>query len=99
VVTGIFYRRDGLPVQGLVRFTPGRLWVVVDTITWACLAPTVSLEDGRFTALLTATDSDSIPFTYLLETPAGVYETYVPFAEDEYHLPDLISHHGVKLAS
>jgi hypothetical protein len=101
VVTGSFVTvHHEQPVQGLVRFTPARLWVVCDGITWACLAPEVVVgRDGRFTTYLTATDNDSVPFTYLVQTPAGAYETFVPWAEDGYSLKDLLGRHGCRLTT
>lgn len=88
------------PVQGLVRFTPGRLWVVYEGITWACLAPTITVgPSGKFVAYLTATDADSVPFTYTVETPAGAWVTYVPWAENGYSLRDLLKMHGDRIPS
>ena len=99
IVTGSFIQR-GRPVQGLVRFIPSRLWVVVDGITWACLAPEVPLDEfGHFAVLVTATDADPVPWTYALETPAGSFECYVPWAKHSYALPALLSRHGVRIAS
>lgn len=98
MVTGSFFR-SGKPVQGLVRFLPSRLWVVVNSITWACLAPTLELEHGRFMAYLTATDNDPVRFTYVVQTPAGTYETYAPYLYQPYTLPELLTEHGVRLHS
>lgn len=93
-VTGSFQRKDGRPVQGLVRFTPSRLWVVVKDITWACLAPEVQLaEDGSFSVQVTPTDTDSVWWRYLIETPAGWWEVSVPHNEAGYTLKGLVGEH------
>jgi hypothetical protein len=100
VITGTFINQRQRPVKGLVRFTPSRLWVVRDGITWACLAPRVWLaNDGGFVTMVTATDNDSVPFTYHIETPAGEFEAYVPWQETGYSLPDLLHRHGVRIAT
>lgn len=92
-VTGSFQHKDGRPVQGLVRCTPSRLWVVVDDTTWACLAPDVAVEpDGSFVARLTATDNDAIGWHYHLDTPAGPFDIEVP-AGAGYSLKGLVGEH------
>jgi hypothetical protein len=97
MITGSFTTSQGRPVQGLVRFIPSRLWVVVDNITWACLAPTIQTgRDGSFTAWVTATDNDAVPWTYQVETPAGIWTTYIPWIASGYALPDLLHGHGVE---
>jgi hypothetical protein len=92
-ITGSFARK-GTPVQGLVRFTPRRLWVVRAGTTWACLAPEVRLApDGSFVARVTATDNDAIMWTYLIDTPAGRFETYVPWSQAGWSLRELVHEH------
>jgi hypothetical protein len=92
-ITGSFVHKNGRPVQGLVRFTPSRSWVVVDAITWACLAPTVAIEpDGSFVAVVTATDNDSVPWFYIVEAPGGPYDIEVP-AGTGYSLRGLLDEH------
>jgi len=92
-VTARFTRNDE-PVQGLVRFTPSRLWVVRDGITWACLAPEVRLsEDGSFTVEVTPTDTDPVWWRYLIETPAGWWEASIPHNEAGYTLRGLVGEH------
>ena len=94
VVSGSFISKNGKPGQGLVRFTPSRLWVVQDGITWACLAPDVQLDaDGSFVARVTATDTDTIPWTYYVYTPAGCYEVYTPWNDAGWSLRELIRGH------
>lgn len=93
VISGSFVRNE-LPVQGLVRFTPSRLWVVQERIAWACLAPEVYLDsDGSFVARVTATDNDAIPWTYYICTPAGCFETYVPGNDAGWSLRELLHEH------
>jgi hypothetical protein len=97
VVVGSFAYPSGTPVQGLVRFTPSRLWVVMDGITWACLAPEAKLDPtGRFRVELTATDNDPVPFTYLIETPAQDFACYVPYQVLPYTLRQLAHEHCVR---
>jgi hypothetical protein len=93
VVSGSFVH-DEQPAQGLVRFTPSRLWVVQDGITWACLAPEVVLgRDGSFVAQVTATDTDTVPWYYYISTPAGCFQCYVPWNEAGWSLRELIREH------
>jgi hypothetical protein len=94
-VTGSLLYRNGMPVQGLVRFVPSRLWVVCDGITWACLAPEVYLsKDGSFSVKVTPTDTDVVWWQYLIELPGGVgYEVSVPASEAGYTLKGLIGEH------
>lgn len=92
-VTGSFANHDR-PVQGLVRFTPGRLWVVASNITWACLAPEVWLDpDGSFVAQVTPTDTDAIMWTYKVCTPAGCWLVYIPTNDAGWSLRELIYEH------
>jgi hypothetical protein len=93
-VSGSFVRNE-LPVQGLVRFTPSRLWVVQqDGTAWACLAPDVQLgPDGSFVAQVTATDSDGIMWHYDVCTPAGHYHVYIPWCDAGWSLRELIHGH------
>ena len=92
-VTGSFHR-NGQPVQGLVRFTPSRLWVVHGGITWACLAPEVMLSaDGSFSVQVTPTDSDPVWWRYVIETPAGWWEVSIPACEVGVTLKGLIGEH------
>ena len=79
-VTGSLVHHNGKPVQGMVRFTPNRLWVVHGDTTWACLAPEVQLEpDGSFTVQVTPTDTDAIWWRYKIELPGGwSYEASIP---------------------
>lgn len=91
VVTGSFSQR-GRPVDGWVRFTPSRLWVIERGVAWACLAPTVQLELGGFAALLTPTDSDSVPWYYVVETPAGTFKISLSGQASTYELRELVEH-------
>src|SRR5438045_8996669 len=100
IISGSFVNHREQPVQGLVRFTPSRLWVVQDDITWACLAPTMVLDrEGRFVTAVTATDNDSVPWVYRIETPAGVFESYVPWSPHDYCLPELLRTHGSQIVT
>ena len=93
-VTGTLQHRGGLPVQGLIRFTPSRLWVVCDGIAWACLAPEVRLsQDGSFVVEVTPTDVDPIWWRYLIETPAGWWEVSVPQNVLGHTLKGLVGEH------
>lgn len=93
-VAGSFQHRDGSPVQGVVRFTPSRLWVITGGIAWACLAPVVWLDaDGKFSVQVTPTDIDAIMWRYYVETPAGGWEVSVPQSEAGYSLRGLIDEH------
>jgi hypothetical protein len=90
-ITTQFTRGNSLPVQGLVRFTPSRLWVMHDGIAWACLAPEVELAaDGSFSVEVTPTDTDVVWWRYLVETPAGAWDLSVPYAEAGHTLRELI---------
>lgn len=94
IVTGSFQHKNYRPVQGQIRFTPSRLWVVRDNITWACLAPEVALcEDGSFSVEVTPTDTDAVWWRYLIETPAGAWSVSVPYCEAGYTLRGLIGEH------
>lgn len=96
LVTGSF-ARNGVPVRGPVTFTPCRLWVLQDGVHWACLAPRLWLDaEGSFTAFLTATNTDSVSWCYLVDTPAGRFSIQVPYSEVGYSLKELIdeSHPG-----
>jgi hypothetical protein len=93
VVSGSFFRQ-GQPVHGLVRFTPGRLWVMDQQVAWACLAPEVQLDHaGSFVVQVTATDNDAILWPYFIETPAGTFKVYIPWDECGYTLRGLINEH------
>jgi hypothetical protein len=93
-VTGSFHHKNGRPVQGLVRFTPGRLWVIEGTIAWACLAPEpVLAADGSFSVQLTPTNTDSVWWRYRVDTPAGSYEVSVPWVKTGYTLRELVDEH------
>jgi hypothetical protein len=92
-VTGSFWRHHR-PVTGLVRFTPERLWVVEDGITWATLGPVAEIgSDGTFTVALTPTDIDPIPWYYQVESPAGSFRIRVYRACAHYGLKELIDDH------
>lgn len=92
-LTGSF-ERNGQPVRGFLRFTPSRLWVVRDRTAWACLAPELAIEpDGSFVTRVTATDTDAIPWHYLVDTPAGLFQIEVPWSEDGYSLRGLVGEH------
>lgn len=79
------------PVSGLIRFTPERLWVIKDGITWATLSARARLdEDGAFCVELTPTDTDALWWHYLVETPAGGYRVRAPWSVDGHLLTDLI---------
>jgi hypothetical protein len=86
--------RGKTPVQGLVRFTPERLWVIDGGVPWATLAPWCELDDqGRFEVLLTATDTDNVPWYYTVETPAGAWRIRVFKQCPSYGLKELIVEH------
>jgi len=91
-LTGRF-TAHGRPVQGVVRCTPERLWVYQHDTHWASLAPEVPLVYGCFTVALTPTDADSVPWHYLIETPAGIYRVELRWREQPYHLKELIDAH------
>ena len=85
---------NGTPIQGTVRFTPKRLWVIDQGIAWACLAPEVELDaDGCFVVYLTPTDTDEVWWTYLVEAPGGQYEISVRKGKDKYTLRELVDEH------
>jgi len=84
---------QGRPVQGLVRCTPERLWVLENSIHWASLAPDVPLVYGHFAVALTPTDTDAVPWHYIIETPAGAFRSQLPWRESPYHLKELIDVH------
>ena len=88
------FARGQSPVQGLVRFTPERLWVIEDGVTWAVLAPWAELDaQGRFEVQLTPTDTDTVPWYYLVETPAGCWRVRVYKQCPRYGLKELIVEH------
>jgi hypothetical protein len=89
-VSGSFHYTAGdRPVAGTVRFTPQYLWVFDQGVYWATLAPEVELdENGRFGAWLTVTDPW---WSYLMETPAGVFHFHVPGDRVTYTLPELLN--------
>jgi hypothetical protein len=88
------FARGQTPVQGLVRFTPERLWVIENGICWAALAPWTELDaEGRFEVLLTPTDTDTVPWYYLVETPAGNWRIRVYRQCPVYGLKELIVEH------
>jgi hypothetical protein len=92
-IIGSFERR-GRPVDGWVRFTPRRLWVIQDHVAWACLAPRVQLLNGCFSVEVTPTDYDGVLWRYDVETPAGTYTIAVPQTLGGcYHLKELIGEH------
>jgi len=66
--------------------------VICDQIPWACLAPEVQLDhlEGRFFVSLTPTDSDPVPWYYVIETPAGAYRLAVPYRAKAWTLKELI---------
>lgn len=95
-VSGSF-TQDGRPVMGMIRFTPSRLWVVEDGIHWACLAHTQTLdEDGSFDAFLTPTDTDRVPWHYIVESPAGLFNVLLPQLGQSYSLRELVDHCQVR---
>lgn len=88
------FEQNGRPVQGLVRFTPRRPWIPCEGVTWATLGPELRLDaDGRFTAIVTATDSDAIMWDYLVQTPAGDFRVYVPWNQKAWTLRELVNEH------
>lgn len=89
-VTGAFTRRELEPVQGRVSFLPERLWVIDQGIAWACLAPEVELVNGAFSVELTATDTDSVPWYYRVDTPAGNWRLHVFGCCGSYGFRDLL---------
>ena len=91
-IQGSFSQR-GRPVEGWVRFTPRRLWVVQEGVHWACLAPTVQLYQGSFLVQVTPTDVDGVPWEYEVETPAGRFRVTIPQNHGGYSLKELIDEH------
>jgi hypothetical protein len=90
-VTGSFQRKNGSPVQGLVRFEPSRLWVIQNDIAWACLAPEAQLaKDGSFSVELTPTDTDPVWWRYRVDSPAGIFEISIPYVRTGYTLKELV---------
>ena len=89
-ITGSF-EQGKRPVQGLVRFTPERLWVIQEGIAWAVLAPEIELEaDGSFVVQVTPTNIDPVPWRYLVETPAGSFKISVAMTEMGHTLKELL---------
>jgi hypothetical protein len=67
------------------------MWVIEENVAWATLAPELMLSEvGSFTAQVTATDTDSVPWCYSAETPAGTFQITVPYYEVGYTLKELI---------
>ena len=84
------FSRDGEPAHGQIQFIPSRMWVVDDQIHWACLAPTIELDEfGQFAVLLTPTDTDCVPWFYLVKTDAGSW-VITPKGKKLQHLKDLV---------
>lgn len=90
-VTGSFQYKNGKPVQGIIGFEPNRLWVIQDSVAWACLAPRrLLLSDGSFSVQLTPTDTDVVWWRYRVLTPAGSFEISVPWVKTGYTLRELV---------
>ena len=84
------FSRNGEPARGWIQFIPSRLWVVEDNIHWACLAPTIKLDEmGQFAVLLTPTDTDPVPWFYLVKSDAGQW-VISPKGHKILHLKDLV---------
>jgi hypothetical protein len=85
---------NGVPIRGIVRFTPSRLWVIEGKTAWASLCPTHVLDgQGGFSAEVTPTDSDPVPWYYRVCTPAGTFKVKIPWSEQGYRLKELIDDH------
>jgi hypothetical protein len=93
-ITGRFVYENGLPVQGIVRFIPNRIWVDVDGLRYACLAPEVILQGGRFDTELTRTDTGPYEWYYTVVTPMGEYKVRITKA-GPLRLKDLIARKNV----
>jgi len=88
------FARGQHPVRGVVRFTPERLWVIENEVPWATLAPWKELdEEGRFEVRLTPTDTDTVPWYYQVESPAGSWRIRVFKQHPVYGLKELIVEH------
>lgn len=88
-VTGGFNYKYGRPVRGTIRFVPYVPWIKEDGVYWACLAPTVALDDnGRFGVWLTTRDEWWWPYT--VETPGGNYTMAVPNGRTSYTMLELL---------
>jgi len=88
------FARGREPVHGLVRFTPERLWVIENEVPWATLAPWTELDaEGRFEVRLTPTDTDTVPWYYQVESPAGCWRIRVYKKCPTYGLKELIVEH------
>lgn len=85
------FSRNGEPAQGWISFVPSRLWVVDENnVHWACLAPSIKLDsNGQFAVLLTPTDTDSVPWFYLVQSDAGSW-VIAPKGHKMLHLKDLV---------
>ena len=93
IITGSFTNKGVPVVGGWIRFTPMRMWVVIENTAWACLAPAVWLDhEGGFEVEVTPTDTDTVPWKYLIDSPAGQFSVDVPWSETDHALKELISH-------
>lgn len=75
IVYGRFVYENKLPVEGVVRFEPSRLWIDEESpdgdLSFATLAPVAELADGRFSVALTRTDTCVYPWHYTVTCPMG----------------------------
>jgi hypothetical protein len=84
------FSRNGKPARGWIQFIPSRLWVVVDHIAWACLAPIIELDsEGQFAVLLTPVDTDAVGWYYTVMSDAGSW-VIDPKGTKMQHLRDLV---------
>jgi len=87
------FSRGGEPARGQISFIPSRFWVYNDDQYWAVLSPTIELDaSGQFAVLLTPTDTDTVPWYYLLRTDAGSW-VIGPKGTKMQHLRKLIDEH------
>lgn len=81
VVYGRFLDKNKQPVEGIVSFHPSKLWIdesgLDGDLSFATLAPTVTLVDGRFSIALSRTDTGPYPWHYTVICPMGRWSVYV----------------------
>jgi hypothetical protein len=92
VIGGFSTERGRIPARGaMIRFTPLRMWVIDRGVAWACLAPEMILDHGGFDVQVTPTDTDPVPWKYLVDCPAGRYLIEVPGTQMIWSFKDLAS--------
>lgn len=77
-ISGRFVNMQGEPLEGVVSFTPQKVWVVHDGETYPAPAPVVTLENGQFVTELIRTDEDPVgPWFYTIKCPVGTWNFIV----------------------